>query len=115
MSFPGKTQVEVVDSKGKVKVVKFSYVKYVLPANRVISKLPSYQSFGRQTKLRIDPKDFPNLKCEPTVMVNTNFSTASSSKLDSITSVMDSLHPIPVVSTTTSYNLRLWTQYLLHM
>ena len=58
VSFPGKAQVEVVDSKGKVKIVHISNVKYVLT---VISKLPDYQSFGRQLKLRIDPKDIPNL------------------------------------------------------
>ena len=57
MSFPGKTQVEVADSQGKVKIDHISDVKYVLPADRVISKWPHYHSFGRQSKLRIDPKD----------------------------------------------------------
>ena len=33
MSFPGNTQVEVVDSKRKVKEVHISDVKYVLPAD----------------------------------------------------------------------------------
>ena len=73
MSFPGKTQVEVVEAKGKVKIVHISNVKYVLHVDRVISKLPNYQSFGRQSKLMIDPKDIPNLKWEPTVTVNSCF------------------------------------------
>ena len=55
VSFHGKTQVEVVNSTGTV-------VKYMLPADQVISKLPDYQCFGRQLKLRIDPKNIPNLK-----------------------------------------------------
>ena len=73
VSFPRKTQDDVLDSKVKVKVVHISDVKYVLPADRVISKLPDYQSFGRQSKLRIDPKDIPNLKWEPTVVVKQFF------------------------------------------
>ena len=109
ISFPRKTQVEVVGSKGKVKIVHISDVKYVLPADRAISKLPDYQSFGRQSKLRIDPKDIPNLKWAPTVTINTNL-LAVSSKLDSTTSVMDGLNPIPLVSTTSLYNLRPWTK-----
>ena len=48
------TQVEVVEAKGKVKIIHISNVKYVLPADRVISKFPNYQSFGRQSKLMID-------------------------------------------------------------
>ena len=103
MSFSCKTQVEEVDSTGKVKVVHISDVKYMLPADSHI-KLPDYQSFSQQSKLRIDPKNIPNLKWEPNVTINTNFATASS-KLDSVTSVMNSLHSNPIVSTTTSYNL----------
>ena len=49
MFFPGKTQVEVLDSMGKTKVVYVSNVEYILPADRVISKLPDNQSFGRQS------------------------------------------------------------------
>ena len=109
VSFPGRNQVEVVDSTGKVKVVHISDVKHVLPAYQVISKLPNYQSFIRQSKLRMNPKDIPNLKWEPTVTKNINFMTASS-KIDSIISVTDSLHPNPIVSTTSLYNFRPQTQ-----
>ena len=73
-------------------MVHISDVKRVPPADWVISKLPDYLSFGRQSKLRIDPKDIPNLKWEPTVTINTNISTVSS-KLNSTTSVVDSLNP----------------------
>ena len=37
-------------------------VKYVLPADWVISNLPDYQVFSRQYKLRIDPQHIPDLK-----------------------------------------------------
>ena len=74
ISFPRRTQFEVVDSKGKAKLLHISDVKYVLPADRVISKLPDYQYFGRQSKLGIDLKEIPNLKWEPDVTINTNFS-----------------------------------------
>ena len=52
ISFTTKTQVKMVDSKGKVKIVHMSDIKYVLPVDRVISKLPNYQSSDRQSKLR---------------------------------------------------------------
>ena len=78
ISCPGKTQVEVVNLKGKVKVVHASDVKYVMSADRVISKLPDYQSFGRQSRLRIDMKNIPNLKWEPTVTINMYFLAVSS-------------------------------------
>ena len=48
-------------------------MKYILPADRVISNLPNYQSFGRQSKLRINPQHTPILKLAPSVTVNTNF------------------------------------------
>ena len=88
-----------------MKIVHISDIKWVLPADSVVSKLPDYQSFGRQSKLRIDPKDIPNLKWETTVTINTNF-LAVSSHLDNTISVMDNLNPIPLVSTTLSHNLR---------
>ena len=47
VSFLGNTEVEVLDSTGKVKVVHISDVRYVLHANRFIAKLQDYQAFGR--------------------------------------------------------------------
>ena len=49
MSFPRKTEVEVVHSTGKVKVVHISDVIYVLPTDRIIEKLLQYQKCGRQS------------------------------------------------------------------
>ena len=36
-------------------------VKYILPVDNVITKLPDYQSFGRKTRLRMNPDRIPNL------------------------------------------------------
>ena len=77
ISFSGKTPVEMVDSKGKVKIVHIAAITYVLPADSIISKLPDYQSSGRQSRLRID-YDIPNLKWVATVTINTNFLAVSS-------------------------------------
>ena len=41
---------------GESKVVHISEVEYNLPVDRVIAKLPDYQSFGRQFKLRLGPQ-----------------------------------------------------------
>ena len=70
MSFPGKAQVEVVDSTGKSKVVHISDIN-IIPT--FIPKLPDYPSFCWQSKVRLDPNLIPNLKSEPTVKVNINF------------------------------------------
>ena len=37
------------------------HVKYVLPADKYIDKLPDYSGFGRKTTLRINPDQIPNL------------------------------------------------------
>ena len=37
------------------------HVKYVPPLDKYITKLPDYSSFGRKTKLRINPDQIPDL------------------------------------------------------
>ena len=66
-------------------------MKYVLPSGRVISKLPDYQLFGRQPKLRINPESIPNLKWKTVVTVYTNYSSVNS-KLDSAMSDTSNSH-----------------------
>ena len=53
-------------------MIHISDVKYILLAERVITKLPYYQSFASQPKLRLDPILIPDLKWEPTVTTKTN-------------------------------------------
>ena len=36
-------------------------VKYILPADSIIAKLPNFDNFGRKTKLRLNPDNIPDL------------------------------------------------------
>ena len=55
VSFKGN-QVEVHKTEGgNTTWVHLTDVKYILPVDNVITKLPDYQSFGRKTKLRLNP------------------------------------------------------------
>ena len=61
VSFKGN-QVEVHKTKGgNTTWVHLTDVKYILPVDNVIAKLPNYQSFGRKTKLRLNLDRIPNL------------------------------------------------------
>ena len=102
VSLPRKTQVEVADSTGRLKVAHISNVEYVLPADRDIAKLPDYQAFSRQSKLKISPWYPPNLKWEPTVTINVNFS-ASTFKLNSTSIITNQTMNTPIVSMTLAH------------
>ena len=55
-------QVEVMPSThGKPYFVHIQDVKYILPADCIIAKLPNYNKFGRKTKLRLNPDNIPDL------------------------------------------------------
>ena len=61
ISFKGN-QVEVHKTKGgNTNWVHLTDIKYILPVDNVITKLPDYQSLGRKTKLRLNPDRIPNL------------------------------------------------------
>ena len=61
VSFKGN-QVEVCKTEGgNTTWVHLTNVKYILPVDNVITKLPDYQSFGRKTKLRLNPDRIPDL------------------------------------------------------
>ena len=61
VSFWGN-QVELTPSTGgKSKMEHISNIKYIMPAERYISQLPDYELFGRQTKLRLNPKNILDL------------------------------------------------------
>ena len=61
VSFKGN-QVEVHKTEGgNTTWVHLTDVKYILPIDSVIAKLPDYQSFGRKTKLRLNPDKVPDL------------------------------------------------------
>ena len=72
VSFKGN-QVEVHKTEGgNTTCVHLMNVKYILPVDNIIIKLPDYQSFGRKTKLRLNLDRIPNLhwnlttiRCQP--------------------------------------------------
>ena len=61
VSFKGN-QVEVHKTEGgNATWVHLMDIKYILPVDNVITKLPDYQSFGGKTKLGLNPDRIPNL------------------------------------------------------
>ena len=46
---------------GRSKMEHISSIKYIMPTERYISQLPDYESFGRQTKLWLNPRNVPDL------------------------------------------------------
>ena len=38
-----------------------SNIKYIMPAERYISQIPYYETFGRQSKLHLNPHNIPDL------------------------------------------------------
>ena len=71
VSFKGN-QVEVHKTKGgNTTWVHLMDVKYILPVDNIITKLPDYQSFGRKTKLRLNPDRIPNLYWNLSTTLNT--------------------------------------------
>ena len=71
VSFKGN-QVEVCKTEGgNTTWVHLMDVKYILPVDNIITKLPDYQSFGRKTKLRLNPARIPNLHWNLSTTLNT--------------------------------------------
>ena len=71
VSFKGN-QVEVCKTEGgNTTWVHLTDVKYILPVDNVITKLLDYQSFGRKTKLRLNPDRIPNLHWNLSTTLNT--------------------------------------------
>ena len=53
------------------KVVHITDVKYILPADTIIAKLPDCNKFGHKTKLRLNPQNIPDLNWELAITANT--------------------------------------------
>ena len=71
VSFKGN-QVEVCKTEGgNTTWVHLMDMKYILPVDSIITKLPDYQSFGRKTKLRLNLYRIPNLHWNLSTTLNT--------------------------------------------
>ena len=53
-------------------------VKYILPADSIIAKLPNFDNFSRRTKLRLNPDNIPDLHWELAILANTITATTNS-------------------------------------
>ena len=71
VSFKGN-QVQVIPCEGgKSHFVHITDVKYVLPADSIIPHVPSFNQFGRKTKLNLNPDTVPDLKWKLSEKLNT--------------------------------------------
>ena len=71
-----ENKLEIIPSHGwKTKVVHISHVIYILPAENIISEMPDYHQFGRDTKLWLNPDHIPDLSWQLASSVNTSFSS----------------------------------------
>ena len=65
-------QVEIRPATGgKTQWAHISHVKYILPAENVINKIPDYTQFGRKTTLRLNPDNIPDLGWKLATTLNT--------------------------------------------
>ena len=71
VSFKGN-QVQVIPCEGgKPHFVHITDVKYVLPVDSVISHIPTFNQFGRKTKLNLNPDVVLDLKWKVSDTLNT--------------------------------------------
>ena len=71
VSFKGN-QVEVHKTEGgNTTWVHLTDVKYILPVDKVINKLPDYQSFGRKTQLKLNLDRIPDFHWNLSTTLNT--------------------------------------------
>ena len=65
-------QVKLVPATGgKSRREHRKHVKYILPAEKIISDMPKYERFGRKSKLRLAPSAIPDLGWEWTEDLHT--------------------------------------------
>ena len=61
-----ENQVEVKPlHEGETSKYHVTDIKKVLPADQAMAQLPDYNQLGRLTKLRLNPKDIPDLGRDP--------------------------------------------------
>ena len=53
--------MQAISTEGKPKTIHISGVKYILPADNIISKIRNFQIFGRKTNLRLNPDHIQDL------------------------------------------------------
>ena len=71
VSFKGNPVQVIPCEGGKPHFVHITDVKYVLPVDNVISHIPTFNQFGRKTKLNLNPDVVPDLKWKLSNTLNT--------------------------------------------
>ena len=76
-------QVEIWLAQGE-ETVKFhvTNVKNIIPVDQAISQLPDYNKLGRLTKLRLNPKNIPDLDWQLASELNTTSTLYRTAKID---------------------------------
>ena len=76
-------QVEKWPAEGG-ETVKFHVtdVKKIIPVDQAISQLPDYNKLGRQTKLRLNPKNIPDLDWQLASELNTTSTLYCTANID---------------------------------
>ena len=97
-------QVEIQPAVGGPTEMKhIKHIKYVLPADKYINKLPDYSGFGRKTMLRINPDQIPDLHW---TLANTYHTT----EIGQTESTNISIHDITINTFTCTCNTSLNTE-----
>ena len=92
-------------ARGPTEMKHITHVKYILPAEKYIDKLPDYSGFGRKTTLRMNPDQIPDLHWKRT---NT-YHTTNIEQIDIGTTSMF-IHNITVKSFDGEYKTSLNTE-----
>ena len=79
-------------------------IKKILPADQAISQLPDHNNLGRLTKLRLNPKDIPDLDWQLASEMNTVLSLYHTMEIGNETISTDQVTSKMVVEITTSQN-----------
>ena len=90
---------------GPTEMKHIKHVKYILPTDKFIDKLPDYSGFGRKTTLRINPDQIPDLHWK---LANTYHTTNIGQTDTGTTSIL--IHNITVKTFHGKYNTGLSTE-----
>ena len=98
--------MEIQPAVGRPTEMKhIKHIKYVLPTNKYIDKLPDYSGFGRKTTLRLNPDQIPDLHWK---LANTYHTTNIGQMDTEVTSI--NIHNITVNTFNDAYKTSLNTK-----
>ena len=90
---------------GPTEMKHMKHVKYILPTDKYIDKLPDYSGFGRKATLRINPSQIPDLHWKFT----NSYHTTKIGQTDAVTTSI-CVHSITANSSDGEYKTSLGTE-----